>query len=398
MSERIAYDDITGTLRTKPRGSQDVPLLQDADGTLHAIDKDGGRVPFANTKWLARGLDYYWEGRTWDTGGPGAVGVGQQSIKASEVWRGAVFNALGVAVDGSLSPPATYNGRGVYAVGLYSKRFYNWLIVRCRLPLLPVNNQSCWLGFEDDYQLGGASLLQYTRNGGVPYLLRAWVGSMFLTSAPEIQAFLPGVWPDDYQNNLHVYAIGVFKSRSEVWIDSILRAVILNNTPTAAAIINGPPYTIIYSPSPFSTRMSALLECHNREVTLNWAVNPSEVRIQNTDPHPPRTYRMYRTGTGTLLAGYTIPAPGPTTEISHPVPVLGYDVKTILFQATTAGTLDILIQSQSNNWRTYHSVPVVANTLLDYQMFGRNVNMRVDFTPTVYPSTISDAEVTMSGG
>ena len=106
---------------------------------------------------------------------------------------------------------------------------------------------------------------------------------------------------------------------------------------------------------------------------------------------PPRTFRLYSTGTNTLLAGLAV---NPDVT-SHPIPTFGYSSKTLMFRASGAGTLSIQVLTQANNWREYDTVPVTANTLISYIIEGDAVLARTVFTPTTPPATISDAEVIM---
>lgn len=54
-------------------------------------------------------------------------------------------------------------------------------------------------------------------------------------------------------------------------------------------------------------------------------------------PDPPRTFRLYDEGSDTLLTEGTY-ASG-TVHYPHPVPVSGYESKTILFRADTSSNL-----------------------------------------------------------
>jgi predicted GH43/DUF377 family glycosyl hydrolase len=104
----------------------------------------------------------------------------------------------------------------------------------------------------------------------------------------------------------------------------------------------------------------------------------------------PDVFRLYQAGTATPFAGSTISSGSLT---SHPVPIGDYSKKTIYFLADQAGTLSIAVLTQTGNWRTYDSVGTSANTLKVYSIAGEAGVIRVTFTPSAYPATVSEGEV-----
>lgn len=124
-------------------------------------------------------------------------------------------------------------------------------------------------------------------------------------------------------------------------------------------------------------------------LTLVLYMSPYYFRVNDGDPCPPRVYRLYQTGTNNLLAGLSV---NPDVT-SHPFPLFGYAEKTISFQADEAGTLAIQVLKQTDNWRTYDSVAVAVNTLLEYPISANEMLGRIIFTPTAPPANIVDAEV-----
>ena len=113
--------------------------------------------------------------------------------------------------------------------------------------------------------------------------------------------------------------------------------------------------------------------------------------IMDGDPAPPRTLHPITGGVnweGTIIAAGTL--------TSDRIPIAGYDNKTITFIATGAGTLLIDVDYGDNNNDQYDSITVVANTLVSYTMTGNPLWLRLRFTPSGFPTTVTRARALMS--
>jgi hypothetical protein len=221
--------------------------------------------------------------------------------------------------------------------------------------------------------------------GIVDFMIR---NGVFYADCQGTWAGITSMLPSDYYTAYHRYSIKLNKSTVEYYIDDVLVAVGVRGV--SFTTINGPPYTVLGS---YNARVGfdeapAFIELYYTSVS-QYYTDPTQFRAMDGDPLPPRDYPLYLTGTNTKMAGYSISSGSVT---SHPVPVFGYAMKTLYFQAGQAGTLSIEALTLTGNWRTYDSVSVSAGTLKVYPMAGDAVLARVTFTPSAYPCTVNDAE------
>jgi hypothetical protein len=106
------------------------------------------------------------------------------------------------------------------------------------------------------------------------------------------------------------------------------------------------------------------------------------------DPAPPRSWMPYTGGVaweGTVISAGTL--------TSDRIPVAGYDKKTILFLANQAGILYVDVDYGDNGDDEYDSTPTSANTLEPYVLTADPLWIRLRFTPTAYPCTVTRARV-----
>ena len=214
-------------------------------------------------------------------------------------------------------------------------------------------------------------------------------------SSREITAFAK---PTDITTAKHTYTFKVNKGFTEVWIDDRLRAIALHLLPKVTNPppfhIDGPPYTIIPSFTP-ATVGGANLYIFPSSAESLIDLTPHDVSLFESDPNPPKVYPLYETGTDNPFAGKEIES---GELVSHPVPVLGYENKTIYFMAdkdSTSGGLVIEVLTQAGNWRVYDSLTYTANKLLVYKMTGDAILVRVRYTPASYPAKVLEGEVVM---
>jgi len=217
----------------------------------------------------------------------------------------------------------------------------------------------------------------------------AQVGGKWGSIGDNVRIDLTSELPADYTTALHLYEIKVNRMNAEFYIDKVLKAVVLTGVPLAT--ISGPPYAIAGIASKISSKYPAFIELAYTNLGP-YELSPVNLKVFDGDPAPPRLYRLYVSGTNTILAGYSISSGSVT---SHPIPVFGYEGKTLFFQANQAGSLTIQILTQTGNWRTYDSVSVSANTLSKYILTGDIVLARIIFTPSTYPATINEAEAVL---
>jgi hypothetical protein len=277
-------------------------------------------------------------------------------------------------------------GPGVdYHLSVYTKNAwkYPWGGVGTRLPSLPVAGYLWLFGFEP----GPGSdwgLIGFFETGNKVYAYCDGV-------SVDITSYLPS----DYNTAFHLYAIKVNKSIAEFYIDAALIAVAIR-AGINFSTVSGPPYIVFGSARKSFDESTAFIEFYLTDVS-KYYIDPSNFRVMNGDPLPPRGYQLYLTGTNTKLAGYSVSSGSVTC---HPIPIFGYKNKTLLFmanQTSASGGLVIEILTQTGNWRTYDTDTYTpAGSLWVYPIVADAVLVRITFTPSTYPCTINEAEAVLS--
>jgi len=335
---------------------------------------------FTWEKFLREGVDAHFNARIRD------LNDKQYAANPSDYWKQPETGLALGAIDGELTCPET-----LHAVAIYSKQTYNFAAFKTRFPTTLTDGQKIELGFENGSLIGtGICMWRFTRVAGA-YKLQILVGGRFDFGGRTID--MTSALPADWNSTRHVYSVLLLKPWSEFYIDNDLVGLAINTTHLNFSDISYPPYAIFRAESPFSTKQTAILACIGEGKKLTAYMSPHNTRLSNVPELPPRVFRLYNIGSNSLLVGSSI-ASGSVT--SHPFPVLGYQNKTIYFQATQAGTLNLEVLMQTDNWRIYDSVNVSADKLLTYVMDGQAVLARVTFTPSSYPATISEAEVVLA--
>jgi hypothetical protein len=237
-----------------------------------------------------------------------------------------------------------------------------------------------------DYRDGAWSNQLAVSIGGAGYADRAF----WMTSS----------LPADYLTAKHYYWCKV--NRHQIWfgVDGRIRGFVLlagEGAGVDRVKDDKLPYSVAIWRGYVPTTMPAAIEVDVKKgglpapITLEWGFH--DHNWCEGDPCPPLSMPLYVEDSEATLAGQTISSGSLT---SHPIPIFGYDKKTILFQAIQAGTLTIQVYTLAGNWRTYDSVPVSANTLLHYIMSGDALLAKVIFTPSTYPAKVNNAEVMLN--
>jgi len=329
---------------------------------------------FTWEKYLREGLDAHFNARTV------LAGV-ETPVNPSNYWKRV----------------NTYDGEIVCptggAIAIYSKNTFNLVTFKTKLPRFEVDDQTVFLGFEDGAAFastGGAAFL-FLRSGGV-HRLGAWVGAGWTVEEIDLTDALPA----DFDTALHVYAIQILEPWVEFYIDNVLVAIGINSPNLAFPGIDYPPYGICRAPTGFSHRQTTLIEAADSPgVGLTLPLSPFYVRVNNAPLRPPRVFRLYEEATKNLFAGKTVSA---GTLTSHPVPVFGYEGKTIHFRADTNSVTDGLIieaLTQAGNWREMDSVTYVADDDWFCTLGHEAVLIRRLYTPVSYPATVAEGEVVL---
>lgn len=324
------------------------------------------------TKQLELGVDAFWNGRR-------AIGNVHSAVNPSKYWTTSTVTVD----DGQFLSPVGYDHFAVYSKQLFKYPHFSFY---SKLPALVNNGQEVFFGLENDSGWGnGAALFQYYRSAGTNHLA---VGAGAAFAGAGVYQDIDNAIPSNSTTTRHVYEVIVTKRGAEFYIDRVLVAYAPNAAELNFTNITHPRVAYLKPNMVFTPKMQAIIECAGRKVALSIPVNSYGIRVTDADPYPPRLYRLYSSGTDTLLAGLSV---NPDVT-SHPFPIYGCKNKTIHFQADEAGTLEIHLLTETNNWRTYDSVAIAANTLESYTIASEGVLARIKFTPTAPPANIDDAE------
>jgi len=333
------------------------------------------------TNYLTIGLDGFFYGRTWNLDNT------ESAVIPSDYWK-QITNA--VLSDGEYRSPSTVRG-----VDIGTRRIFPYGVAafRTKLPTLTADGQYVRMGFRNDSGDGqGTANLFWTRIAGVEHLLFQ-AGGAFYHNTVYIDAALPA----DAKTVRHIYTIIVTKAQAELYIDDALVAVMINASGLNFTNKAYPPYAVSPANTTFTPHMVAAITVTGQGVELIHPIAPSNTRISQGDPLPPRMYRLYEEYTSTLLAGKEMLA---GSVSSHAVPIFGYPTKTLYFRANQSGSIYVQMLTETDTYRTYNTTVedriVTADELYSYTILGAGVIARIRFTPDAYPCTISEAEMVMN--
>jgi len=284
--------------------------------------------------------------------------------------------------DAGLKKPANARYLSVYTRKVYS---YPVLSASGKFPIA-VSGVAAWVGFEagGDTPLFICSIYEkdadfYFQVGGPP-------GDSYI----KITALMPS----DYNTVGHNYRIALAANQDELYIDGVLRAVVLmgvqGNIPGWE---NNPPYALWSNKAVNISSVPAFIESGLPQATeLNMAFSPyTGFMAEDGIPLPARQYSLYTENTSTKWSGLTTGA----SLTSHPIPVWGYPAKTLLFQADAAGELRIQVYA-GGGWRTIDTKTLVANALYQYNLTAEVPIARCIYNPAS-SDTIAVAEWCLSG-
>lgn len=332
---------------------------------------------FTWEKFLNHGIDAHFDGGT--KGGDGITL--EQSLLASTFWTR--NTTLGTERTGQFVCPASL--RGIVAE---SKNAFNSFACETVMANLTVNGQAVFLGFENGGATStGLATFYHHRAGGADLL------EVVACSSDYTYVDITAALPADYKSAAHRYGVTLLRDWTEFYIDDEIVAIGLNMPEGSVdPAVAYAPYAI-FARDAYATKQHGYVEMMSQYSELTLSLSPYNVGLANTNDHPARTFPLYQNGSSTLFAGAAI---GAGSLTSHPVPILGYGSKTVLFQATQNGTLAVQLYMQDGNWRTLASVATTADTLTAYSIAVEGVLARIVFTPGAYSCTVSSAEVSLT--
>jgi len=336
---------------------------------------------YGSTKMLALGVDYFFLSQQV------LLGIISQYKQTSEFWT-------------TLSEITSDNGQykcpmGSISIGTFSKQAYRYPYVsyKTMLPTLNAPGQLVEFGIETDARIGsGIATFRHELIANTELLYIRTGGSEDYAGAANITL----ARPVNYKSVRHAYTIVTTKNQIEFYIDNKLVGVAIHSANIASFMttnpVNYPPYAILGTELPITPNQSVAISCRGNGTELIFPLSPTNVWFSDGESNPSRVYPLYQNGTSTLFSGSIIVA---GSVVSHPIPIFGFEGKTIYFQANQAGTLLIEILDQTNTWRTYDTVTTVANTLTSYTITAEAILSRITFTPTAFPCTINSSEAVL---
>ena len=223
---------------------------------------------------------------------------------------------------------------------------------------------------------------------------------------------LDSLLPVDYETVKHNYLIKMNKPSCELFIDGKLKAIWLLGLSEELPKWDD---TLPYALGGYEYGVTAVAEYlaflkvedeHTPPEAITFPLRIKSTYVgatfhaggtishQEGDPLPPRQYLLYTENTSTKWNGL---ATAGVVQTSHPVPVWGYPMKTLVFQADAAGNLDIQVYA-GGGWRSWvpGGITLVANQLEVYNLNGEVPIARCIYTPT-NADTITIAEWYLGG-
>jgi len=241
---------------------------------------------------------------------------------------------------------------------------------------------------------GSAFTVHATSGTSQEYWAQTW---MTAGGGAGVTLTVDNIIPDDVLTAEHVYQLYLHRNAVEWYIDSDLIAVQVPSNINHTISDNSPPYavgTFKGTWRPITAVMHDTAGPQSVGMELDYDVR--DLFFFSGEWTPPRTYRLYDWEADTLLTSGTYDTG--TSHKSHPVPVQGYDSKTLLFRADTDSVTDGLqveVLTQEGNWRVYDTITASADSLESYIITGDFPLVRIGYEPSADDASITDAEVTM---
>jgi len=304
---------------------------------------------------LERSLNDFFNGRL----GPARPGATKSinRIDLDQYW-----NEDGFRSDASRAPTCAYSRR------LFS---YPQLAIYTKLPTVSPDAEY-YIGFENgSYHL---SPLFDIRSINGAFEISAGAGTVEVLD-------ITNLLPADYDTAYHRYQLKVNKCNFEVYIDDVLRGIILTGVPeTIPDWENSEPYALGSIPvGIMNCELSAFIEIVSNDLLLPLHSDRNSFVASSGPPLAPRQYAVYNENTSTKWLNL---ATGGDLQTSHPIPVWGYPRKTLHFSSSAAGTLYIDYYA-GGAWRNYDTptLPLSGDTYIFPQEFQTPI-IRLRYDPT----------------
>jgi len=311
----------------------------------------------------------------------------KQSIQLSGRLRGELsdfFNATNLSRTKSVDPADYWTSDGLEDAYVFTRGVFRYptLLARGQLPTMGA-------GVRADMSLAtGESgyIAEHTRFLVEESEVEFEYGYVQYGGADIDMVIHDASWfPSDYDTADHTYKIVVKGNGAELWIDDVLRVVVVGGYDitgsTGHTKINqkNPPYAVgLYEAETITPDLTGVFMAHDGKLGVD--ITGDNLQVVSGDPFPPQRFPLYNWNTDTEWSGLST---GGSVQTSHPVPIWGYQNKTVYAQADAAGSLAIEIYA-GGDWREYDSVTLTANELEHYTLPAEMQAplMRCVYTPT----------------
>jgi len=194
------------------------------------------------------------------------------------------------------------------------------------------------------------------------------------------------------------YMIKVNRASAEYWVYNGVGTYLLGIVQMVAeadeyTVKSTDPYLLVQKSTVMPTHgpLTIILLCKDSAMVNHGSnVYVSLACAGDGDPAPPRTLHLYTEGS--RWEGRSVN----TSITSDGIPVTGYKHKTVYFMADGAGTLDISVDYGDNAYDLLTSLAVTADALLVYTTENDILWLKLKYTPSSPPKTITRARVMMS--
>lgn len=271
---------------------------------------------------------------------------------------------------------------------------YGICTTKTKIPLLAVDNQICFMGFEQ----GGATPIPWAlfkRNG----ITNA---CQFSVTGAGVERLLniTNLMPTDYDTVAHVYTVKLNRHSAELLIDSALRAIILLDLPDEMPTWeNNKPYALRSWPYPFGAIEQPGLWEIDRAIAYAGSsfvfpvdITGNKVILADGDPCPPRQWKIYTENTETepwvdLAVGSAV------NKVSHPFVLWGYEKKILYYKLTATLSTAKLEIYVGGDWEKHTDLTVDgAYHMLDVSAEEAPIG-RLNVTGGVGGGTVNFAQV-----
>ena len=273
----------------------------------------------------------------------------------------------------------------------YTRSFFDYpaLMVRCKL-LPPDPDFSSHFGFQagDDAGVGIFQLATEWMFSGY----NLYLGTFANTAQIDVENLLPA----NCTTALHNYILKLNKYNGELWVDGVLKAIILQGLSKELPSWNDGPYGLNGAVGPTASSMPALVELNPKTGTYTFEcdITKNYFAVSDGDPTPPRQFFLYTENTTTKWSDLTVEAD--TTLVSHPIPIWGYPKKTLMWMgtgSTSSATIEVYIQGA---WRDSGIALPIDGTLATMDIPFDAPIVRIKITGGSGGGTINVAEIYLS--